>query len=111
MLRLHQRGEAVHGTNAILNIRKLILIDQVEFVENDSIGKGDLSLGFVNISLRFHLIQVSVYVLGVHQAHNTVNSEVVLQNRVTVESENDRRRICQSSSLQDDGIKVLSATD
>ena len=47
-------------------------------------------LGLVDVALGFHVIEVDVDVLGVNEAHHGVDTVVVLDQRVAVESEHDR---------------------
>jgi hypothetical protein len=108
LLGLDQSRKGVHRLDAVLHVLQLFFIHEIQLVENDAVGEGNLLLGLVHIPVGTHLIQVNANVLRVNQAHHTVDAVVVLDEGVAVESENDRGRIGQASGLNDDRVEVLA---
>jgi hypothetical protein len=108
LLGLDQSRKGVHRLDAVLHVLQLFFIHEIQLVENDAVGEGNLLLGLVHIPVGTRLIQMNANVLRVNQAHHTVDAVVVLDEGVAVESENDRGRIGQASGLNDDRVEVLA---
>lgn len=110
-LRLNQTSERVDGSDTVLHFLELIGRHQIDLVQNNTIREGNLVLGFIDVAVRLLLIKMDTNMLGVNQAHDAVNAEVILQQRVGVEGENNGGRIGQTSRLQENALEILSAAD
>ena len=45
----------------------------------------------IHIPFRLHIIQMQIHMLGIYQTHNTINTEVIRNSLITVESKDNWR--------------------
>ena len=82
------------------NILEFLRRHQVLLVDDDLVGEGDLLDRLVDGILSFHLSEVLHDVLGINQAHDSVQLEVHVDNRALEKRERHWRRVSQPSGLQ-----------
>mmetsp|Transcript_81119 Transcript_81119/g.161312 ORF Transcript_81119/g.161312 Transcript_81119/m.161312 type:complete len:302 (+) Transcript_81119:287-1192(+) len=82
---------------------------EIDFVEQQHVGKGDLLDGLVLYARWLLLVEVLLDVLGVDERDDCVEAREALDVLVDEEGLGHRRRICQASRLDDNVIEFTLA--
>jgi len=105
----HDGRELVDGGQSIFQNLLLLFRYQVDLVEQNLVGKGNLLQGLVGRSVGFLFVQVQVQVLAIGQANDRIDVVVFGHFRVGLDRVDDGCRIGQSRRFEQNSIKVLAA--
>jgi hypothetical protein len=79
---------------------------QINLVEENLVGKGDLLIGLVDAAVGFLVVQVDLNVFGIGQTHDGINKIIFAHFGVGLYSVDNWCGIGQSGGFQQNGIKV-----
>ena len=96
-----ETGDAVHSLDASLQTIEVRSGNEVGFVEDDDIGKGDLLLGFVGV------VEVLPDVLGIYERDYRVDMEFFTHFGIDEECLNDRPRIGEAGGFNEDVVELV----
>ena len=97
LLTTHHRRELVHPPDALFDADQGLLVRyEVDLVDDDAVGEGELPLGFVDRALGLLFIEVLFDVLRVDAGDDPVEPVMLLAGVVHEESLSDRSRIGHS---------------
>mmetsp|Transcript_45264 Transcript_45264/g.137230 ORF Transcript_45264/g.137230 Transcript_45264/m.137230 type:complete len:212 (+) Transcript_45264:214-849(+) len=95
----------------VLRGDRLVCGDEVQLVQNDLIGKRDLLVRLVNLTLLDLIVQTSGQVLGVSHGDHCIQPQVPGHLRVRHESPDDWHRVCHASCLNHDVVYLPATFD
>ena len=64
----------------------------------------------INAAFRLRFVEVDVDMLCINKTNNGVDAVVVLHQGITAECEANRRRICQTSGFNYNGVEFFTAS-
>ena len=96
-----ETGDAVHSLDAGLQTIEVRSGNEVGFVEDDDIGKGDLLLGFVGV------VEVLPDVLGIHERDHRVDMEFFTHFGIDEEGLNDRAGVGEAGGFNEDVVELV----
>mmetsp|Transcript_7837 Transcript_7837/g.24012 ORF Transcript_7837/g.24012 Transcript_7837/m.24012 type:complete len:472 (-) Transcript_7837:26-1441(-) len=99
--------EAVDRGERLLDRLELGGRDEVDLVEEDPVGEGDLLHRLVDRAVRLDLVEVRLDVLRVGEADDRVDDEVVVNPLVRLNRGDDRRRVGEARRLEEDAVELL----
>ena len=107
VFRMEDWGESIDGFYSGLDIGNLFIIDQIDFVEQNSICKSKLLDRFVFNSLGLLIVEVLDDVLGINYCNDSIELIELSNLFINEKSLGYRRWVSESGCLNDDAIKVL----
>ena len=96
-----ETGDAVHSLDAGLQTIEVRSGNEVGFVEDDDIGKGDLLFGFVGV------FEVLPDVLGIHERDHRVDMEFFTHFGIDEEGLNDRAGVGEAGGFNEDVVELV----
>ena len=96
-----ETGDAVHSLDAGLQTIEVRSGNEVGFVEDDDIGKGDLLFGFVGV------VEVLPDVLGIHERDHRVDMEFFTHFRIDEEGLNDWAGVGEAGGFNEDVVELV----
>mmetsp|Transcript_27592 Transcript_27592/g.70014 ORF Transcript_27592/g.70014 Transcript_27592/m.70014 type:complete len:416 (-) Transcript_27592:227-1474(-) len=116
LLAAEDLGVAIDGADAILDLLErlllvsdgVVILDEVDLVEEDAVGKGELLLRLVFDALGLDLVEVLDDVLCVDEGADAVEGVHVLDVVVDEEGLSDGRGVREAGGLDDDSVKLLN---
>ena len=98
-------GDAVDPADPVFEMVELVRGDEVDLVEQDAVGEGDLFLGFGGV------IDVQGDVLGVDDGHDAVEPETGLEILIGEEGLGDRSGISEAGGFDEDVVEAVPALE
>ncbi|MNX84505.1 hypothetical protein D3C86_1163060 [compost metagenome] len=96
-------GRRVHALDPGLELLERFRRDEVDLVEEDDVGEGDLLLHLVAV------VQVLPDMLGIHQGDDAVQAHLALHLLVDEEGLGDRAGVRHTRRLDDDVVELVLA--
>mmetsp|Transcript_6429 Transcript_6429/g.23838 ORF Transcript_6429/g.23838 Transcript_6429/m.23838 type:complete len:214 (+) Transcript_6429:749-1390(+) len=101
----------IHGANALLDARLVLVSDQITLVQQDPVCEGHLLNGLINDPLFLLFIEMQLDVLRVNKGQNRIDFHMLLQKLVSEEGLGNWSRISKSGGLDEHSVELLFPTD
>ena len=98
-------GVRIDGPDAGLDLVQLVGGDEIDLVEQDGVGEGDLFQGLVAV------VDAAEEVVRVHQRHHRVQGDLALDVLVDEERLHHRRRVGEAGGFDEDAVEAALALE
>jgi hypothetical protein len=95
----------VDGPDLLDNITELIFIDEISFVEDDFVGKGNLFDALIFSTILFFLLEMLNDMFSINNGNDSIKGGIISHILINKESLSDRSRVSHASGFNENGIK------
>ncbi len=99
-------GEGVDGLDALLDADQIFLLNEIDLVQQDAVGEGELLDGLILRALRLLLIKMLLHMLRINERNDPIKPRELLHFFINKKGLSDGRGVGHTGGLNDNAIKL-----